>query len=100
MLMLSASPAGRQADTASRWTAPWHAPPSQAEAQPNGADGRAPLHWGAYKGYADTVRLLLVMGARMGLPDKEGCTPLHWGAIRGNGEACTLLLQVGVAVKM
>ena len=53
------------------------------------------MHWAAYKGYADTVRLLLVMNARMSLPDKEGCTPLHWGAIRGNGEACTLLLQVG-----
>ena len=42
------------------------------------------------------MRLLLVMNARMSLPDKEGCTPLHWGAIRGNGEACTLLLQVGL----
>ena len=57
-------------------------------------DGRAPLHWAAYKGYGDTVRLLLVMNAHQDLADKEGCTPLHWAAIRGNGEACTLLLQV------
>lgn len=34
-------------------------------------DGRTPLHWGAYKGFADIVRLLLVMDARWELPDKE-----------------------------
>lgn len=41
-------------------------------------DGRAPLHWAAYKGFADAVRLLLVLDARYTLADKEGCTPLHW----------------------
>ena len=59
------------------------------------SDGRTPLHWAAYKGFCDTIRLLLVMDARFHLADKEGCTPLHWAAIRGNGEACTLLLQGG-----
>jgi len=34
-------------------------------------DGRTPLHWAAYKGYADTIRLLLVMDARWSLPDRE-----------------------------
>ena len=57
------------------------------------ADGRTPLHWAAYKGFGDTIRLLLVMDARWVLADREGCTPLHWAAIRGNAEACTLLLQ-------
>lgn len=57
-------------------------------------DGRSPLHWAAYKGYGDTIRLLLVMDASITLADREGCMPLHWAAIRGNGEACTLLLQV------
>jgi len=56
-------------------------------------DGRTPLHWAAYKGFSDTIRLLLVMDARWVLADREGCTPLHWAAIRGNAEACTLLLQ-------
>jgi ankyrin repeat protein len=59
------------------------------------SDGRTSLHWAAYKGYADTVRLLLVLDARYTLADKEGCTPLHWAAIKGNGEACTVLLQGG-----
>ncbi|GAB4817761.1 hypothetical protein N2152v2_004807 [Parachlorella kessleri] len=58
-------------------------------------DGRTSLHWAAYKGFADTIRLLLVMGCRCNLADKEGCTPLHWAAIRGNAEACTVLLQGG-----
>lgn len=58
-------------------------------------DGRTALHWAAYKGFADSVRLLLVLDARHALPDKEGCTPLHWAAIKGNGEACTVLVQGG-----
>jgi len=58
-------------------------------------DGRTPLHWAAYKGFADSCRLLLVLDARYALADKEGCTPLHWAAIKGNGEACTVLVQGG-----
>ena len=59
------------------------------------SDGRTPLHWAAYKGFADTIRLLLVLDARPSIADKEGCTALHWAAIKGNGEACTVLLQGG-----
>ncbi|MCO5560815.1 hypothetical protein L7F22_014435 [Adiantum nelumboides] len=60
-------------------------------------DGRSPLHWAAYKGYPDCVRLLLFMDADRGRQDKEGCTPLHWAAIGGNLEACTVLVQAGSA---
>ncbi|CAN6540719.1 unnamed protein product [Malus baccata var. baccata] len=58
-------------------------------------DGRSPLHWAAYKGFADCIRLLLFLDAYKGGQDKEGCTPLHWAAIRGNLEACTVLVQAG-----
>ncbi|KAI3801786.1 hypothetical protein L1987_29901 [Smallanthus sonchifolius] len=58
-------------------------------------DGRSPLHWAAYKGFADCIRLLLFLDAYRGCQDKEGCTPLHWAAIRGNLEACTVLVQAG-----
>lgn len=58
-------------------------------------DGRSPLHWAAYKGFADCIRLLLFLDAYIGRQDKEGCTPLHWAAIRGNLEACTVLVQAG-----
>lgn len=58
-------------------------------------EGRSPLHWAAYKGFADTVRLLLFRDASQGRQDKEGCTPLHWAALRGNVEACTVLVYAG-----
>ncbi|KAK9053429.1 hypothetical protein SSX86_030063 [Deinandra increscens subsp. villosa] len=58
-------------------------------------DGRTPLHWAAYKGFADTVRLLLFWDAFQGKQDKEGCTPLHWAALRGNLEACVVLVHAG-----
>ncbi|PIN20327.1 Ankyrin repeat and DHHC-type Zn-finger domain containing protein [Handroanthus impetiginosus] len=58
-------------------------------------DGRSPLHWAAYKGFADCIRLLLYLNAYRGRQDKEGCTPLHWAAIKGNLEACTVLVQAG-----
>ncbi|KAK3007650.1 hypothetical protein RJ639_013884 [Escallonia herrerae] len=58
-------------------------------------DLRSPLHWAAYKGFADSIRLLLFLDAYRGRQDREGCTPLHWAAIRGNLEACTILVQAG-----
>ncbi|KAJ6699881.1 PROTEIN S-ACYLTRANSFERASE 24 [Salix viminalis] len=58
-------------------------------------DGRSPLHWAAYKGFADSIHLLLFLDSYRGRQDREGCTPLHWGAIRGNLEACTVLVQAG-----
>ncbi|CAK9315668.1 unnamed protein product [Citrullus colocynthis] len=58
-------------------------------------EGRSPLHWAAYKGFADTIRLLLFRDASQERQDKEGCTPLHWAAIGGNVEACTVLVHAG-----
>ncbi|KAI4995700.1 probable protein S-acyltransferase 23 isoform X1 [Hordeum vulgare subsp. vulgare] len=58
-------------------------------------DGRSSLHWAAYKGNADTIRLLLFMDANQVRQDKNGCTPLHWAAIRGSLEVCTLLVHAG-----
>jgi len=58
-------------------------------------DGRSALHWAAYKGNADTIRLLLFVDANQVRQDKNGCTPLHWAAIRGNLEVCTVLVHAG-----
>ncbi|KAH1067790.1 hypothetical protein J1N35_032777 [Gossypium stocksii] len=68
----------------------WNADPDAPD-----NDGRSPLHWAAYKGFADCIRLLLFLDAHRGRQDKEGCTPLHWAAIRSNLEACTVLVQAG-----
>ncbi|XP_039059608.1 protein S-acyltransferase 24-like [Hibiscus syriacus] len=51
-------------------------------------EGRSPLHWAAYKGFVDCLRLLLFLDAHRGRQDKECCTPLHWAAIKGNLEGC------------
>ncbi|KAJ4758096.1 S-acyltransferase [Rhynchospora pubera] len=70
--------------------AKWNADPDVPD-----NDGRSPLHWAAYKGFGDCIRLLLFLDAYRTRQDKEGCTPLHWAAIRGNLEACTVLVQAG-----
>lgn len=67
----------------------------QAEVDAVDGDGRSPLHWAAYKGYADSLRVLLFMDALLSRTDREGCTPLHWAALRGNLEVCTVLVQAG-----
>ncbi|WVZ51278.1 hypothetical protein U9M48_002434 [Paspalum notatum var. saurae] len=38
-------------------------------------DGRSALHWAAYKGNADTIRLLLFLGANQVRQDKNGTCP-------------------------
>ena len=60
-------------------------------------DGRTPLHWASYKGFTDSVKLLIFLGADIAAADKEGCTPLHWAAIRGHSSAATVLVQAGPA---
>ncbi|KAG9439884.1 hypothetical protein H6P81_020049 [Aristolochia fimbriata] len=57
--------------------------------------GRSQLHWASYKGFADTIRLLLFRDANPRRQDIEGCTPLHWAAISGNMDACTILVHAG-----
>jgi palmitoyltransferase len=59
------------------------------------SDGRSALHWTAYKGFPDALRLLLFLDADALRPDREGCTPLHWAAIKGNAEVLYLLAQAG-----
>jgi len=58
-------------------------------------DGRTALHWSAYKGFPDPVKLLVCMDAVVYRADKEGCTALHWAAIKGKSEAAHLLVRAG-----
>jgi len=58
-------------------------------------DGRTALHWAAYKGFPDPVKLLVCMDADVYRADKEGCTALHWAAIKGKSEAAHLLVRAG-----
>ena len=52
------------------------------------SDGRTPLHWTAYKGFPDALRLLLFLNADALRADREGCTPLHWCALTAAARAC------------
>uniref|UniRef100_A0A1J3HW84 S-acyltransferase n=1 Tax=Noccaea caerulescens TaxID=107243 RepID=A0A1J3HW84_NOCCA len=58
-------------------------------------EGRSPLHWAAYNGNTETIRLLLFRDACQHRQDHTGCTPLHWAVIKENVEACTLLVHAG-----
>ncbi|XP_010547928.1 PREDICTED: probable protein S-acyltransferase 23 isoform X2 [Tarenaya hassleriana] len=58
-------------------------------------EGTSPLHWAAYKGFTDTIRLLLFRDACQNRQDNKGYTPLHWAVVRENIEACTLLVHTG-----
>ena len=61
------------------------------------ADGRLPdegctgLHWAAFGGHADTVRLLLARGARVDITDSTyGGTPLGWALYAWGGETSSV----------
>ncbi|XP_024631328.1 protein S-acyltransferase 24 [Medicago truncatula] len=70
---------------------------SKWNAEPDVPDneGRSPLHWAAYKGFADFICLLLFLDSHRGHQDKEGWTPLHMAAMKGNLEACRVLVKAG-----
>ena len=62
------------------------------------ANACAPLHWAAYGGHVDCVRLLLAHGAEVEAAARDGCTPLHSAAAQGHAACCRLLLDGGSTV--
>ncbi len=53
------------------------------------------LHWAAYNGRTDIVRILLEAGADMNFQDVVGYTPLHYGAFYNYSGVVSLLLDAG-----
>lgn len=59
---------------------------------------RTPLWYAAQHGQLDTCRLLMKMGARKNVPDRNGWTALHATARAGQTECCRLLVDNGASV--
>jgi ankyrin repeat protein len=62
------------------------------------ADGRTPLHWAAYYGYANTVRKMLQQQAEVEARDHQQRTPGHWCAFKGHLAVVKLLVEAGADV--
>lgn len=56
-------------------------------------NGDTALHWAAYKGHADLVRLLIYSGVPLHCTDNFGSTPLHLACLSGNLTCVRLLCE-------
>ncbi len=63
--------------------------------RPNGGTGYSPLHFAAYNGHPDAVRLLIDRGAEVSAADSGGRTPLHEAAEADQASIVEMLLSGG-----
>lgn len=56
-------------------------------------NGDTALHWAAYKGYPDLMRLLMYSGVDLQKTDNFGSTPLHLACLSGNLTCVRLLCE-------
>jgi len=54
-----------------------------------------PLHWAAFYGKVEFVRILIDARANLDLQDEDGETPLHGATIKGNEEIARILIDAG-----
>jgi hypothetical protein len=58
-------------------------------------DAEAPIHSAAFAGKADSVRMLLRVGANVNLKSSQGCTALHKALEGGHSDIVNILLDGG-----
>eukprot|EP01119_Soliformovum_irregulare_P024090 TRINITY_DN8564_c0_g1_i1.p1 TRINITY_DN8564_c0_g1~~TRINITY_DN8564_c0_g1_i1.p1 ORF type:complete len:578 (+),score=127.26 TRINITY_DN8564_c0_g1_i1:241-1734(+) len=58
-------------------------------------EGHNALHWAAFKGSSDGIRLLRNWITNVDVPDDAGMMPLHWACRGGQKEAIDVLLHFG-----
>lgn len=56
-------------------------------------NGDTALHWAAYKGHAELIRLLIYSGVDLQKPDYFGSTPLHLACLSGNISCVKILCE-------
>jgi hypothetical protein len=61
----------------------------------NDWNGSTPLHWAAWNGHIEIVRLLLQNGAEVNAKDRWDRTPLHFAAYHGHVDILHLLVENG-----
>jgi hypothetical protein len=64
------------------------------------APGFTALHWAAYLGCCDLVRLLVDKGAHMNAKDLRGQTPLHVACAWAQGASSELLVELGASCEI
>eukprot|EP00977_Amphora_coffeiformis_P020349 scaffold8130_cov164-Amphora_coffeaeformis.AAC.1 len=57
-------------------------------------DGNSALHWAAWSGTLETVKLLVRHRANVHQANRNGCTVAHWAASGGNVEVCRYLYSI------
>lgn len=57
-------------------------------------DGNSALHWAAWSGTLETVKLLVRYRANVHQANRNGCTVAHWAASGGNVEVCRYLYSI------
>ncbi|XP_015471944.2 ankyrin repeat domain-containing protein 1-like [Parus major] len=60
---------------------------------------RQPLHWAAFLGHLEVLKLLVARGADVACKDRKGYTLLHTAAASGQIEVVRHLLRLGVEVR-
>ncbi len=78
--------------------------PNDSYANDADGDGRAPIHWAAWKCQPKAIKELIDNGSRLDAQTKSGFTALHYCAARGGEEAALLgaqhLLDAGADYKV
>ena len=57
-------------------------------------DGNSALHWAAWSGTLETVKLLVRYRANVHHANRNGCTVAHWAASGGNVDVCRYLHSI------